>query len=129
LSQLAILLVTRIPARLLLKRSCLLPAMWRLGTLGADARTGRANQEARKCARGHCRQVQSSLFEIDGRKPRDSVGSMSNRQCMDMADEACYRAIEARDRRFDGCLFVAALFRISHNEATEQKHSPANKHN
>jgi hypothetical protein len=47
------------------------------------------------------------LLEIEDRKPRDSRGSMSNCQCMDMDDDACYRAIETRDRRFDGRLFVA----------------------
>ena len=47
------------------------------------------------------------LFEIEDRKPRDTRGSMSNCQSMDMDDDACYRAIETRDRRFDGRLFVA----------------------
>lgn len=32
---------------------------------------------------------------------------MGNDQRMDMNDDACYRAIETRDRRFDGRLFVA----------------------
>src|ERR1700677_3137237 len=32
---------------------------------------------------------------------------MDDHQCMDMGDDACYRAIEARDRRFDWRLFVA----------------------
>jgi hypothetical protein len=48
------------------------------------------------------------LFESDDRKPRDDCGSMSNRQCMDMDDDACYRAIETRDRRFDGRLSALA---------------------
>lgn len=47
------------------------------------------------------------LLEIEDRKPRDNRGSLSNCQCMDMDDDACYRAIETRDRRFDGRLFVA----------------------
>jgi AraC family transcriptional regulator of adaptative response / DNA-3-methyladenine glycosylase II len=32
---------------------------------------------------------------------------MRDRRVMDMDDDACYRAIETRDRRFDGRLFVA----------------------
>ena len=31
---------------------------------------------------------------------------MSNHPCMDMDDDACYRALETRDHRFDGRLFV-----------------------
>jgi AraC family transcriptional regulator of adaptative response / DNA-3-methyladenine glycosylase II len=32
---------------------------------------------------------------------------MADHPCMDMDDDACYRAIETRDHRFDGRLFVA----------------------
>ncbi len=32
---------------------------------------------------------------------------MGDHRCMDMDDDACYRAIETRDHRFDGRLFVA----------------------
>ena len=35
---------------------------------------------------------------------------MSNCQYMDTDDDACYRAIETRDRRFDGRLFVAVTW-------------------
>jgi AraC family transcriptional regulator of adaptative response / DNA-3-methyladenine glycosylase II len=46
-------------------------------------------------------------FAVEVRKPRDSGGGMRNHRCMDMDDDACYRAIETRDHRFDGRLFVA----------------------
>src|SRR5215472_7777568 len=41
------------------------------------------------------------------RKPRDKLPSVEDHRRMDMDDDACYRAIETRDRRFDGRLFVA----------------------
>jgi AraC family transcriptional regulator, regulatory protein of adaptative response / DNA-3-methyladenine glycosylase II len=44
-------------------------------------------------------------FEV--RKPRDNGGDIEDDRCMDMDDDACYRAIETRDYRFDGRLFVA----------------------
>ena len=46
-------------------------------------------------------------FDVDVRKPRDNRGHMGNHRRMDMDDNACYRAIETRDHRFDGRLFVA----------------------
>jgi AraC family transcriptional regulator, regulatory protein of adaptative response / DNA-3-methyladenine glycosylase II len=44
---------------------------------------------------------------VEVRKPRDNRGTKRHVSCMDMDDDACYRAIETRDRRFDGRLFVA----------------------
>src|SRR5215472_2352247 len=41
------------------------------------------------------------------RKPRDKLPSVEDHPRMDMDDDACYRAIETRDHRFDGRLFVA----------------------
>jgi 3-methyladenine DNA glycosylase/8-oxoguanine DNA glycosylase len=35
------------------------------------------------------------LFELEDRKRRDNCGSMSNRQCMDMDDDACLSALAA----------------------------------
>jgi AraC family transcriptional regulator, regulatory protein of adaptative response / DNA-3-methyladenine glycosylase II len=47
------------------------------------------------------------LFAFEVRNPRDNCGGIINDECMDMDDDACYRAIETRDPRFDGRLFVA----------------------
>jgi methylphosphotriester-DNA--protein-cysteine methyltransferase len=49
----------------------------------------------------------TSSSEDEVRIPRDNRGSMRNYQRMDMDDDACYRAIETRDHRFDGRLFIA----------------------
>jgi AraC family transcriptional regulator, regulatory protein of adaptative response / DNA-3-methyladenine glycosylase II len=46
-------------------------------------------------------------FAVKVRKPRDNLGGMRDHRRMDMDDDACYRAIETRDHRFDGRLFVA----------------------
>lgn len=43
-------------------------------------------------ASGIADKLNHQLFEIEGRKPRDNRGSMSNRQGMDMDDDACYLA-------------------------------------
>jgi AraC family transcriptional regulator of adaptative response / DNA-3-methyladenine glycosylase II len=47
------------------------------------------------------------LFAFEVRNPRDNCGRIINDWHMDMDDDACYRAIETRDPRFDGRLFVA----------------------
>ena len=44
---------------------------------------------------------------VEVRKPRDSGSGVEDHRRMDMDDDACYRAIVTRDRRFDGRLFVA----------------------
>lgn len=49
----------------------------------------------------------SRLPDFEVRKPPDSYGGMGDHETMDMDDDACYRAIETRDHRFDGRLFVA----------------------
>jgi methylphosphotriester-DNA--protein-cysteine methyltransferase len=49
----------------------------------------------------------ASAPNVEVRKPRDKGNNGMNYACMDMDDDACYRAIETRDRRFDGRLFVA----------------------
>jgi AraC family transcriptional regulator of adaptative response / DNA-3-methyladenine glycosylase II len=45
--------------------------------------------------------------QIEVRKPPDNHTKRQHAQHMDMDDDACYRAIETRDYRFDGRLFVA----------------------
>ncbi|HEU4627145.1 MAG TPA: AlkA N-terminal domain-containing protein [Steroidobacteraceae bacterium] len=47
------------------------------------------------------------LGGIHVRKPRDILGRARNHERMDLDDNACYRAIATRDRRFDGRLFIA----------------------
>src|SRR5580693_4966805 len=49
--------------------------------------------------------IRRSAVEV--RKPRDNRGRAGHHPNMDMDDDACYRAIETRDHRFDGRLFVA----------------------
>src|SRR5206468_9499532 len=49
----------------------------------------------------------ASATAVEVRKPRDNRGGMKDHSGMDMDDDACYRAIETRDHRFDGRLFVA----------------------
>ena len=49
----------------------------------------------------------ASASHVEVRKPRDKRSRRTNYGCMDMDDDACYRAIETRDRRFDGRLFIA----------------------
>jgi AraC family transcriptional regulator of adaptative response / DNA-3-methyladenine glycosylase II len=44
---------------------------------------------------------------VNVRKPRDTGVGVGDYRRMDMDDDACYRAIETRDHRFDGRLFVA----------------------
>jgi AraC family transcriptional regulator, regulatory protein of adaptative response / DNA-3-methyladenine glycosylase II len=44
---------------------------------------------------------------MDVRKPRDIPDRARNHARMDLDDNACYRAIVTRDRRFDGRLFIA----------------------
>ena len=39
------------------------------------------------------------------RKPRDSRCAKADDRCMDMDDDACYRAFQMRDARFDGRIF------------------------
>ncbi len=51
--------------------------------------------------------LNAARFAIQVRKPRDNRGGIGDHQRMDMDDDACYRAIVTRDRRFDGRLFVA----------------------
>jgi AraC family transcriptional regulator of adaptative response / DNA-3-methyladenine glycosylase II len=43
------------------------------------------------------------------RKPRDAAGLKAQTVAMDLDHDACYRAICARDSRFDGRLFTAVL--------------------
>jgi AraC family transcriptional regulator of adaptative response / DNA-3-methyladenine glycosylase II len=79
-----------------------------LRDVGVDARAERAQSGIQGVpTSGIADKLNHHLFEIEDRKPRDTRGSMSNCQSMDMDDDACYRAIETRDRRFDGRLFVA----------------------
>src|SRR5215469_6227934 len=49
----------------------------------------------------------ASASHVEVRKPRDKGSKSMNHGHMDMDDDACYRAIETRDRRFDGRLFIA----------------------
>ncbi len=64
------------------------------------------------CNAGHAsacsRQTASVGYNVvEVRKPPDKGGGLGDHRGMDMDDNACYRAIETRDRRFDGRLFVA----------------------
>jgi Metal binding domain of Ada len=65
--------------------------------------------------------------KIEVRKPPDNHTRSRHARHMDMDDDACYRAIETRDYRFDGRLFVAVTTTGSIADLLPSTHAEARK--